>query len=202
MHLTARTGNVERFLFIFKKSIESDARLLEYNDDHENPFHIAARRRILPDVVKEYLSTWSLNKLTQIVIQKNWKTSSYVRNALGNRCALNNSKRTPLDMVSREVKKEVREIAGIKESLMCNKKFRLYLYIVGAIACVTALCLSLYFLYLCSQSLTLTSMAAITYGGFGYLSCLACGETYDLNDVNTLMDGISTKAAAKITAHA
>ncbi|WP_225538050.1 hypothetical protein [Wolbachia endosymbiont of Mansonella perstans] len=201
MHLTARTGNVEKFLFIFKKSIESDARLLKYNDDHENPFHIAARRRILPDVVKEYLSIWSLNKLTQIVIQKNWKTSSYIRNALGNRCALNNSKRTPLDMVSKEVKKEVREIAGIKESLIHNKKFRLYLYIVGAIACVTALCLSLYFLYLCSQNLALTSIAAIAYGGFGYLSSKACGEAYDLNDVNTLMEGVSAKGAAKIAAY-
>ncbi|MDR0288881.1 MAG: hypothetical protein LBH78_02420 [Rickettsiales bacterium] len=203
LHLAARTGNVEKFLFIFKKSIENDVRLLEYNDDHENPFHIAARRRILPDVVKgifKYLESEQTNPNSDSKKLENFK--SYVRNALGDRCALNNSKRTPLDMVSKEVKKEVREIAGIKESLICNKKFRLCLYIVGAIACVAALCLSLYFLYLCSQGLALASMATIASGGVAYLSGKVYSEIYDLNSVSTLAESLGNEKLAEMTAGA
>ncbi|MDG7056645.1 MAG: hypothetical protein LKM43_00610 [Wolbachia endosymbiont of Penenirmus auritus] len=191
LHLAARTGNIEKFLSIFKKSVEHDVRLLEYNDDHENPFHIVARRRILPDVIKGIFEHLDSEKVTK---EKSESVKSYVRNALGNRCALNNSKRTPLDMVSKEVKEEVRRIAGIKESLICNKKFRLCLYIVGAIACVAALCLSLYFLYLCSQSLALASMATIASGGFGYLAGKTCGEIYDLNSVSTPMEVVSNES--------
>ncbi|BAO99873.1 hypothetical protein [Wolbachia endosymbiont of Cimex lectularius] len=201
LHLAAKTRNVEVFLSIFKKSVEHDVRLLEYNRYHENPFHVAAEMRILPDVVKgifKYLESEQTNPNSDSKKLENFK--SYVRSALGNRCALNIHKMTPLDMVSKEVKKEVREIAGIKESLICNKKFRLCLYIVGAIACVAALCLSLYFLYLCSQNLALGSIAGIASGGFGYLAGKACGEIYDLNNVDTLMEGISAKDAAKIAA--
>jgi|GEM_PF-3525586 len=203
LHLAARIRDVETFLSIFKKSIESDVRLLEYNDDHENPFHIAARGRILPDAVKgifKYLESEQTNPNGDSKKLENFK--SYVRNALGDRCALNNSKRTPLDMVSKEVKKEVREIAGIKESLICNKKFRLCLYIVGAIACVAALCLSLYFLYLCSQGLALASMATIASGGFGYLAGKVYSEIYDLNSVSTLAESLGNEKLAEMTAGA
>ncbi|MDR2977951.1 MAG: hypothetical protein LBU56_00640 [Rickettsiales bacterium] len=199
LHLAARTGNVEKFLFIFKKSVEHDVRLLEHDEEiHENPFHIAARMRILPKVVEGIFEYLNSEKVTK---EKSESVKSYVRNALGNRCALNIHKMTPLDMVSKEVKKEVREIAGIKESLICNRKFRLCLHIVGAIACIAALCLSLYFLYLCSQNLALASMATIASGGFGYLSGKVCGEIYDLNDVNTLMESINAKDTAKIAVH-
>ncbi|MDR3131689.1 MAG: hypothetical protein LBU02_01150 [Rickettsiales bacterium] len=195
LHLAARTGNVEKFLFIFKKSVEHDVRLLEYNRYHENPFHIAAEMRILPDVVKgifKYLESEQTNPNSDSKKLENFK--SYVRNALGGRCALNNSKRTPLDMVSKEVKKEVREIAGIKGSLICNRKFRLCLYIVGAIACIAALCLSLYFLYLCSESLALASMATIASGGVVYLSGKVYSEISDLNSVSTPMEVVSTES--------
>ncbi|WP_175937239.1 hypothetical protein [Wolbachia endosymbiont of Madathamugadia hiepei] len=186
LHLAARTGNVEKFLFIFKKSVKHNVRLLEYNEEiHENPFHIAARMGILLKVVRGIFEHLDSGKVTK---EKSESVKSYVRNALGNRCALNIHKMTPLDMVSKEVKKEVRETAGIKGSLICNKKFHLCLYIVGAIACVAALCLSLYFLYLCSQNLALASMATIASGGFGYLSGKACGEIYDLNSVSTPME--------------
>ncbi|MGL9717864.1 MAG: hypothetical protein ACR5K9_04135 [Wolbachia sp.] len=200
LHLAARTGDVERFLSIFKKSVEHDVRLLEYNKEvHENPFHIAAEMGILPDVVKGIFEHLDSEKVTK---EKSESVKSYVRNALGDRCALNNSKRTPLDVVSKEVKKEVREIAGIKESLICNKKFRLCLYIVGAIACVAALCLSLYFLYLCSQGLALASMATIASGGFGYLGGKVYSEIYDLNSVSTLAESLGDDKLAKMTAGA
>lgn len=192
LHLATRTKNIERFLFIFKQGVESDVRLLEYNNDQENPFHIAAKMRILPDVVKgifKYLESEQTNPNSDSKKLENVK--SYVKDALGNRCALDKSKKTPLDWVSEAVRKEVREIAGIKESLICNKKFRLCLYIVGAVACVAALCLSLYFLYLCSQSLALASMATIASGRFGYLAGKVYSEISDLNSVSTPMEGIS-----------
>ncbi|MEY2393119.1 hypothetical protein [Wolbachia endosymbiont of Tettigetta isshikii] len=192
LHLAARTKNIERFLFIFKQGVESDVRLLEYNNDQENPFHIAAKMRILPNVVKvifKYLESEQTNPNSDSKKLENVK--SYVKDSLGNRCALDKSKKTPLDWVSKAVRKEVREITGIKESLICNKKFRLCLYIVGAVACVAALCLSLYFLYLCSQSLALASMATIASGGFGYLASKVYSEISDLNSVSTPMEGVS-----------
>ncbi|MDG7054976.1 MAG: hypothetical protein LJD31_00245 [Wolbachia endosymbiont of Menacanthus eurysternus] len=195
LHLAAKTKNIERFLFIFKKSVEHDVRLLEYNDDHENPFHIAARMGILPDVVKGIFEYLDSEKATK---EKSESVKSYVRNALGNRCALNIRKMTPLDMVSKEVKKEVREIAGIKESFICNRKLRLCLYIAGTIACIAALCLSLYFLYLCSQSLALASMATIASGGFGYLAGKTCGEIYDLNSVSTLAESLGSEGFSRM----
>ncbi|NSM56597.1 hypothetical protein HET73_03770 [Wolbachia endosymbiont of Atemnus politus] len=186
LHLAARTGNVEKFLLIFKKSIESDAHLLEYNSDQENPFHIAAVMRILPDVVRgifKHLESEKTNPNSDSKKLENVK--NYVKDALCNRCALDKSKKTPLDWVSKTVRKEIKEIAGIKDSLMCNRKFHLCLYIVGAIACIAAMCLSLYFLFLGSQSLALGSIAGIASGGAAYLSGKACSEMSDLSSVST-----------------
>ncbi|WP_065094791.1 MULTISPECIES: hypothetical protein [unclassified Wolbachia] len=196
LHLAARTKNIERFLFIFKKSIESDARLLEYNDDHENPFHIAAKMRILPDVVRGIFE--HLDSSEKVTKEKSENFKSYIKNALGNRCALDKSKRTPLDWVSKDVKKEVREIAGIKDSLICNQKFHLCLYIVGAIACIAALCLSLYFLFLVSQSLALATMAGIVSGGAAYLSGKVCSEIHNLHDMSTPVETFSSTDLARV----
>ncbi|WP_265036408.1 hypothetical protein [Wolbachia endosymbiont (group A) of Anomoia purmunda] len=196
LHLAAKTGNVDKFLSIFKKSVESNVHLLEYNEDHENPFHIAAKMGILPSVVKGAFE--HLDSSEKVTKEKSENFKSYIRNALGNRCALDKSKKTPLDWVSKTVRKEIKEIAGIKDSLICNQKFRLCLYIVGAIACIAALCLSLYFLFLVSQSLALASMAGIISGGAAYLSAKVFGEIYDSHDVSTLMESISDKDAAKM----
>jgi len=123
---------------------------------------------------------------------------SYVKEALCNRCALDKSKRTPLDWVSKTVRKKIKETAGIKDSFICNQKFRLCLYIVGAIACIAALCLSLYFLFLVSQSLALASMAGIISGGAAYLSGKVCSEIYDLHDVSTPAETFSDAALARM----
>lgn len=190
LHLAARTRNINEFLSIFKESVKKDVHLLEYNEDHENPFHIAAKMGILPDVVKGVFE--HLDSSEKITKEKSENFKSYIRNALGNRCALDKSKKTPLDWVSKDVKKDVKETAGIKDSFICNQKFRLCLYIVGAIACIAALCLSLYFLYMVSQSLALASVATIASGGAAYLSAKVFGEIHDLHDVSTPMEVVST----------
>uniref|UniRef100_A0A1A9VJV9 propionyl-CoA carboxylase n=1 Tax=Glossina austeni TaxID=7395 RepID=A0A1A9VJV9_GLOAU len=98
LHLAARIGNVEKFLSIFKKSIESDARLLEYNNDQENPFHIAAKMGILPSVVKGIFKHLESEKTNPNCDPKKLENvKHYVKEALCNRCALDKSKKTPLD---------------------------------------------------------------------------------------------------------
>ncbi|GFY79820.1 ankyrin repeat domain protein [Trichonephila inaurata madagascariensis] len=201
LHLAARIGNVEKFLSIFKKSIESDARLLEYNNDQENPFHISAKMGMLPDVVKgifKHLESEKTNPNSDSKKLENVK--NYVKEALCNRCALDKSKKTPLDWVSKTVKKEIKEIAGIKDSFICNQKFRLCLYIVGAIACIAALCLSLYLLFSVSQSLALASMAGIISGGAAYLSGKVFSEIHDLHDVSTPVETFNNTDLARVTA--
>lgn len=127
---------------------------------------------------------------------------SYVKEALYNRCALDKSKKTPLDWVSETVKKEIKETAGIKDSLICNQKFRLCLYIVGAIACIAALCLSLYFLFLVSQSLALATVAGIISGGAAYFSGKVCSEIHDLHDVSTPVETFSGADLARVASGA
>ncbi len=78
------------------------------------------------------------------------------------------------------------------------QKFRLCLYIVGAIACIAALCLSLYFLFLVSQSLALASMAGIISGGAAYLSGKVFSEIHDLHDVSTPVETFSNADLARI----
>ncbi|WP_423348775.1 hypothetical protein [Wolbachia sp. wLmal] len=101
-------------------------------------------------------------------------------------------------MVSKTVKKEIKEIAGIKDSFICNQKFHLRLYIIGAIACIAALCLSLYFLFLVSQSMALTTMAGIISGGAAYLSGKVCSEIHDLHDMSTPVETFSSTDLARV----
>ncbi|MBA8770067.1 hypothetical protein HCR16_02830 [Wolbachia pipientis] len=199
LHLAAKIGEVDKFLSTFKRSVESNVHLLEYNKNHKNPFHIAAEMGILPSVVKgifKHLESEKTNPNCDPKKLENFK--NYVKEALCNRCALDQSKKTPLDWVSKAVKKEIKEIAGIKDSFICNQKFRLCLYIVGAIACIAALCLSLYFLFLVSQSLALASMAGIISGGAAYLSGKVFSEIHDLHDVSTPVETFSNADLVRI----
>ncbi|UJQ21182.1 ankyrin repeat domain-containing protein [Wolbachia endosymbiont of Delia radicum] len=82
---------------------------------------------------------------------------------------------------------EAKQIAGIKGGFICNSKFHLCLYIIGAIACIAALCLSLYFLFLVSQSLALASVATIASGGSTCLLFKACNGIYGLYDESTIV---------------
>ena len=43
LHLAAKTGKVDKFLSIFKKSVESNVHLLEYNKDHDSAPYLFSR---------------------------------------------------------------------------------------------------------------------------------------------------------------
>lgn len=180
LHLAARIRDTDAFLSVSKKSVESDVHLLEYNDDRENPFHIAAKMGMLPDVVRgmfKHLESEETNPKYDLKKLENVK--GYIRKALRNK----SKNVTSIDwMINEEDKKKVREIAGMKDSFICNKKFHLCLYIVGAIACIAALCLSLYFLYLSSEAFALSSIASMAFGGVTYLSYKAFSEIHDLHN--------------------
>lgn len=113
----------------------------------------------------------------------------YIKDALCSKDrAFNKKRETPFYYLDAAQQKEIKQIADIKDSFICNQKFHLCLYIVGAIACIAALCLSLYFLYLSSQTFALSSMAAIASGGVTYLSVKACISLHALHNESTLAE--------------
>ena len=193
LHIAARARNIEAFLFIFKKSVKADIPLLEYNEDHENPFHIAARSGILKVVVKEMLrhlkstANGDIERLESHIKtaredgnnekvkikQKELKEvkrklesdENYIKDALNSKCASSKDNRTPLDWVSKAVKNEVREIAGIKDRWIDNKNLRLFLCIVAVVLFIVTLCVSLGLLFRCAESLALATVASICVTG-------------------------------------
>ncbi|WP_341818349.1 ankyrin repeat domain-containing protein [Wolbachia endosymbiont (group B) of Ennomos erosarius] len=200
LHLAARIQNKGKFVDICKKNIASVTAHNEYGD---NPFHEAARSGILLPAVKEivnYLETEAYNKITKAKEAGDWKEVSrlkeelkcnkkYIKDALCSKDrAFNKKRETPFYYLDAAQQKEIKQIADIKDSFICNQKFHLCLYIVGAIACIAALCLSLYFLYLSSQTFALSSMVAIASGGVTYLSVKACNEIHALHNESTLAE--------------
>lgn len=215
LHIAARVSNTDAFLFIFKKSIENNIRLLEYNDNRENPFHIAAKARILPAVVKGVFEHFKLtaNEIKRLessiekakkaglstkedqeelrkVKEKLKNDKSYIVEALRSKCALNKYKETPLDCISKTEKKDIKKDADIQDKLICDKNFHLCLYIVGAILSIAALCLSLYFLFMISETFALSSMASMAFAGVTYLSIKACTEIHDLHNEDASMQDV------------
>ncbi|MFP3026348.1 MAG: ankyrin repeat domain-containing protein [Wolbachia sp.] len=210
LHLAAKIKNKDKFVDICKKNI---ALVTARNEDGNNPFHEAARSKILLPAVKEivnYLETKADNKIKKAKEAGDWEKASklkeklkcnkkYIKDALCSKDhAFNKKRETPLYYLDAAQQKEIKQIAGIKDSFICNQKFHLCLYIVGAIACIAALCLSLYFLFLVSQSLALASMAGIISGGAAYLSGKVFSEIHDLHDVSTPMDNISNEGLARV----
>lgn len=193
LHIAARAGNVYAFLLIFKKSIETDTPLLEYNEDHENPLHIAAKMGILKVVVREmlsYLESTANDEIKKLEghikkaredgsnedVKANQKKikeikgklesdKNYIKNALNSKYALSKDRRTPLDLVSKEVRNQIKETAGIKDRWIDNKNLRLLLFAVTAIVFITALCMSLFLLFQCAESLALATVASICVTG-------------------------------------
>ncbi|MBS9530140.1 ankyrin repeat domain-containing protein [Wolbachia endosymbiont of Rhagoletis cerasi] len=199
LHLAARIQNKDKFVDICKKNIAS---VTAHNEYGNNPFHEAARSGILLPAVQEIvgcLKTEAGNKIKKAEEAEDWKEVSrlkeelkcnkqYIKDALCSKdYAFNNKKRTPLYYLDAAQQKEIKKTVGIKDSFICNQKFHLCLYIIGAIACIAALCLSLYFLFLVSQSFALSSMVAIASGGVTYLSVKACNGIYGLYDESTIM---------------
>lgn len=193
LHIAARAGNVYAFLLIFKKSIEDDIPLLEYNEDHENPLHIAAKMGILKIVVREmlsYLESTAKDEVKKLeghikkaredgnnedvkVNQKKIKeikgklesNKNYIKNALNSKYALSKDKRTPLDLVSKEVRNEIKETAGIGDRWIDNKNLRLLLCVAIVTVFIIALCMSLALLFQCAESLALATVASICVTG-------------------------------------
>lgn len=200
LHLAARIPNKNKFVDICRKNIAS---VTAHNEYGNNPFHEAARSGILLPAVKEivhYLETEADNKITKAEEAGDRKEVSrlkeelkcnkkYIKDALCSKDhAFNKKRETPLYYLDAAQQKEIKQIADIKDSFICNQKFHLCLYIVGAIACIAALCLSLYFLYLSSQTFALSSMVAIASGGVTYLSVKACNEIHVLHNESTLVE--------------
>lgn len=205
LHMAARARNIDAFVFICKKNI---ALVTHKNDDGNNPFHEAARCRILSSVVKgifKHIRSEAGGKERSEIERKIAKAreakdekglenlakelknldeeyvTKYIKDALqSKKYALNKNKETPLDGCCE--KDEIKETVGIKDSFICNKKLHASLYVVGAVICVTALCLSLYFLFLANATFALSSIASMAVGGTAFLSLKACNEVFKLSE--------------------
>lgn len=190
LHMAARVQDEDAFVSIWKKNI---ALVTNRNSDGNNPFHEAAMSGILLPVIKKILSE-DQNKIKkaeesgdlQILkspeesLEENLKCIKYALQS--KEYAFNNEGKTPLFYLDPFQKKKIKEIASIKDSFICNKKLHASLYVVGAIVCVTALCLSLYFLFLANATFALSSIASMAVGGTAFLSLKACNEVFKLSE--------------------
>ncbi|QOD38563.1 ankyrin repeat domain-containing protein [Candidatus Wolbachia massiliensis] len=198
----AKAGSKDEFVRICKENVAYIAK--HRIDENGNPFHIAASKGILLPALKEiikYLEEDTKRKVEKAEGDKNWGESErlkeelkcnrkYIKDALCDKSYIRDNGRmavSPLYFLDPAERKEVKKIAGIEGSFICNRKFHLCLYIIGAIACIAALCLSLYFLFLVSQSLALASVATIASGGSTCLLFKACSGIYGLYDESTIV---------------
>ncbi|WP_143689775.1 ankyrin repeat domain-containing protein [Wolbachia endosymbiont of Nilaparvata lugens] len=198
----ARKGNKDEFVNACKKRVACVAKH-SLNEDG-NPFHIAADKGILLPALKEIMRDLEENtesRVKKAKEAKDWKevkrleaelknNKKYIKEALCDKSYIkdNGSKAvSPLYFLDPAERKEVKQIADIKCSFICSKKFHLFLYIVGAIVCAIAMCISLYLLFSASQSLALASIATIASGGSSYLLFKACNEIYSFNNESTTL---------------
>ncbi|WGJ62467.1 ankyrin repeat domain-containing protein [Wolbachia endosymbiont of Frankliniella intonsa] len=171
-------------------------------DENGNPFHIAASKGFLLSALQKIIK--DLEKSTRVEVEKakeakDWEevkrlekelknNKKYIKEALLDKSYIKDNKAvSPLYFLDPSEQKEVKQIADIKCGFICNKKFHICLYIVGAIVCATAMCVSLYLLFSASQSLALASIATIASGGSSYLLFKACNEVYGLYNESTIV---------------
>lgn len=197
----AKARNKDEFVRICTENVAYAAK--HRLDENGNPFHIAASQEILLPALKEImrnLEEGTKSKVKKAEEAKNWKESErlkeklkdnkrYIKEALCDKsCILHGRVAVaPLYFLNAAEREEAKQIAGIKGGFICNSKFHLCLYIIGAIACIAALCLSLYFSFLVSQSLALASVATIASGGSTCLLFKACNGIYGLYDESTIV---------------
>ncbi|WP_264338395.1 ankyrin repeat domain-containing protein [Wolbachia endosymbiont (group A) of Cheilosia soror] len=197
----AKARNKDEFVRICTENVAYAAK--HRLNKNGNPFHIAASQEILLPALKEImrnLEEGTKSKVKKAEEAKNWKESErlkeklkdnkrYIKEALCDKsCILHGRVAVaPLYFLNAAEREEAKQIAGIKGGFICNSKFHLCLYIIGAIACIAALCLSLYFLFLVSQSLALASVATIASGGSTCLLFKACNGIYGLYDESTIV---------------
>ncbi|WP_349967710.1 ankyrin repeat domain-containing protein [Wolbachia endosymbiont of Armadillidium arcangelii] len=171
-------------------------------NENGNPFHIAASKGILLPALKEIIEYLEEDTESRVKKAKEAKdrekvkslkkelenNKKYIKEALLDKSYIKNNKAvSPLYFLDPAEQKEVKQIADIKCGFICNKKFHICLYIVGAIVCATAMCVSLYLLFSVSQSLALASIATIASGGSSYLLFKACNEVYGLYNESTIV---------------
>ncbi|WP_425384256.1 ankyrin repeat domain-containing protein [Wolbachia endosymbiont (group B) of Eupithecia inturbata] len=171
-------------------------------DENGNPFHIAASKGFLLSALQgiiKYLEKDTESKVKKAKEAKDWEkvkrlekefknNKKYIKEALLDKSYIKDNKAvSPLYFLDPSEQKEVKQIADIKCGFICNKKFHICLYIVGAIVCATAMCVSLYLLFSASQSLALASIATIASGGSSYLLFKACNEVYGLYNESTIV---------------
>ncbi|WP_438456219.1 ankyrin repeat domain-containing protein [Wolbachia endosymbiont of Kerria lacca] len=171
-------------------------------DENGNPFHIAASKGFLLSALQKIIK--DLEESTRVEVEKakeakEWEevkrlekelknNKKYIKEALLDKSYIKDNKAvSPLYFLDPSEQKEVKQIADIKCGFICNKKFHICLYIVGAIVCATAMCVSLYLLFSASQSLALASIATIASGGSSYLLFKACNEVYGLYNESTIV---------------
>lgn len=196
----AREGNEDEFVKACKKRIACVAK--HSLNENGNPFHIAASKEFLLSALKEiikYLEEDTKSKVEKAKEAKDWKevkkleeefknNKKYIKEALLDKSYIKDNKAvSPLYFLNPAEQKEVKQIADIKCGFICSKKFHLCLYIVGAIVCAIAMCVSLYLLFSVSQSLALASIATIASGGSSYLLFKACNEIYGLHNESTIV---------------
>ncbi|MEC4734930.1 MAG: ankyrin repeat domain-containing protein [Wolbachia endosymbiont of Halictus tumulorum] len=196
----ARKGNKDEFVNACKKRVACVAK--HSFGKNGNPFHIAANEGFLLSALKEiikYLEEDTKSKVEKAKEAKDWKevkklekefkdNKKYIKEALLDKSYIKDNKAvSPLYFLDPAEQKKVKQIADIKCGFICNKKFHICLYIVGAIVCATAMCVSLYLLFSVSQSLALASIATIASGGSSYLLFKACNEIYGLHNESTIV---------------
>lgn len=170
-------------------------------DKNGNPFHTAASKGFLLPALNEiiqYLEEDTKSKAKKAKdheevkrLEKELQNSKkYIREALLDKSYIKYDGKkavSPLYFLDPAERKEVKQIADIKCGFICNKKFHICLYIVGAIVCAITMCVSLYLLFPASQSLALASIATTASGGASYLLFKACDEVYGLHNESTMV---------------
>ncbi len=171
--------------------------------ENGNPFHIAASKGILLPALKEIIEYLEEDTESRVKKAKEAKdrekvkslkkelenNKKYIKEALLDKSYIKDDGKavSPLYFLDPAEQKEVKQIADIKCGFICNKKFHICLYIVGAIVCAITMCVSLYLLFSVSQSLALASIATIASGGSSYLLFKACNEVYGLYNESTIV---------------
>ena len=196
----AREGNEDEFVKVCKEQVADVA--IHSTRENGNPFHIAASKRILLSALKEiikHLEGDTKSKVEKAKEAKDWEeverlgkefknNKKYIKEALLDKSYIKDNKAvSPLYFLNPAERKEVKQIADIKCGFICNKKFHICLYIVGAIVCAITMCVSLYLLFSASQSLALASIATIASGGSSYLLFKACNEVHGLYNESTIV---------------
>lgn len=209
----AREGNEDEFVKVCKEQVADVA--IHSTRENGNPFHIAASKRILLSALKEiikYLEEDTKSKVEKAKEAKDWEeverlekefknNKKYIKEALLDKSYIKDNKAaSPLYFLNPAEWKEVKQIADIKCGFICNKKFHICLYIVGAIVCAITMCVSLYLLFSTSQSLALASIATIASGGAACLLFKVCNEIYDLHNESTLVEEVNIIPIGQVAA--